>query len=398
MVNEMKIDMLYDVRLEGKEGQSAGTTHTIELFENLKEVGNEVHLFVPRSKDVAAYKQPGIVYLPTLNIPLLRDVSYQLVLLFYYLLYQIKRTKPDFIYSRFSLFTISPLILSKFLNIPYIVEMNGGGIDELKLSGGSMLMLQIFKVSEKLNYKHAKKIVTVTIGIKETIKESYDIPDEKISVIENGANTNLFRPMDITKTRKKLNFDRDANYVCFIGNLAPWQGVEFLIQSAPMILKDSPHTKFLIIGEGRMKEELVELADKTGVSDKFIFTGVVPYEEVPMYINASDVCVVPKKPLGSGYSPLKLYEYMACGEPIVASRISGFEILEQQNTGILVEPENPEELAKAIIKLLKDEKLREEMGKNGREYVVKNRSWESVAERVAEVCESTVREHKNKRR
>ncbi len=151
---------------------------------------------------------------------------------------------------------------------------------------------------------------------------------------------------------------------------------------------------FRVTSEGQMKEELVELVDKTGVSDKFIFTGTVPYEEVPKYINASDVCVVPKRPLKSGYSPLKLYEYMACGEPIVASRISGFEILEQQNAGILVEPENPEELAKAIIKLLKDEKLREEMGKNGREYVVKHHSWESVARKVAEVCESAIREYK----
>jgi glycosyltransferase involved in cell wall biosynthesis len=74
------------------------------------------------------------------------------------------------------------------------------------------------------------------------------------------------------------------------------------------------------------------------------------------------------------------------------------EFIEDQNTGILVEPENPEELAKAIIKLQKNEKLREEMGKNGREYVVKDHSWEAVARRVAVVCESAIREHKNKRR
>ena len=88
---------------------------------------------------------------------------------------------------------------------------------------------------------------------------------------------------------------------------------------------------------------------------------------------------------------------MACEKPTVASRISDLEFIEQ-NAGILVEPENPEELAKAIIKLLKDEKLREEMGRNGREYVVKNHSWEAVARNVAEVCKSAVREHKNKRR
>jgi glycosyltransferase involved in cell wall biosynthesis len=387
-VNEMKIDMLYDFQLEGHD---AGTTHTMELFKNLKKIGNQVDLFIPKSKHAMSFRRPDILYLPLLSRGwLIRDTFYQLVLLFYYLVYRIKHTKPDVIYARISILTISPLILSKLLKIPCVVEINGLGIDELKLSNASKLIIQIYKVVEKLNYKHAEKIVAVTQGVKEGIKELYNVPDEKVVVVENGANTDLLRPMDITKARKELKFDQDANYVCFVGALYPWQGVEYLIRSAPLILKKHPKTKFLIVGDGMMKEELINLAEKTGVSDKFIFTGAVPYEEVPKYINASDVCVVYKRPFKSGYSPLKLYEYMACGKPVVASRISGFEILEEQNAGILVEPEKTEELAKAIIKLLKDEKLREEMGKNGREYVVTNHSWESVARDVAEVCESVI--------
>ena len=388
----MKIFMVCNVLLDGKDAQ---TTHVIELLRNLAKQ-NDTICFAPKPKNIK-YKFQEIIYMPVLNKPILLSVSYQLVL-FFYLIYYRTKIKPDVIYARHYGLPFSQLIISNLFRIPYIVEINGLAMEEMKLSNRSKLNVCIAKLSEKLNYRHAKKIVAVTQGVKKGIIELYDLPDEKIIVIENGANIDLFKPIDKKKAKKELNFDQDANYICFVGNLAPWQGVEFLIQSAPLILKESPYTKFLIIGEGQMKEELVELADKTGVSDKFIFTGVVPYEEVPKYINASDVCVVPKKPLGSGYSPLKLYEYMACGEPIVASKISGFEILEQQNAGILVEPENPDELAKAIIKLLKDEKLREEMGKNGREYVVKNHSWESVARRVAEVCESSVREHKDKKR
>lgn len=68
---------------------------------------------------------------------------------------------------------------------------------------------------------------------------------------------------------------------------------------------------------------------------------MVPYQKVPLYINASDICVTAKKSLKSGYSPLKLYEYMACGKQVVANRVNGFEILEKNKAGILVEPENP---------------------------------------------------------
>jgi glycosyltransferase involved in cell wall biosynthesis len=395
MVNEMKVDMLYDLQLEG---HGAGTTHTMELFENLKKIGNEVDLFVlAKPKNAAPYKRANISFLPILNIPLLRGVSYQLVLLFYYLLYQIKRTKPHVIYARISLLTISPLILSKLLKIPYVVEINGLGIDEMKLSNTSKLTIQILKVNEKLNYKHAKKIVAVTQGVKEGIKELYNIPDEKIVVIENGSNIKLFRPMNIAKAPKKLNFDRDANYVCFVGHLAPWQGVEYLIKSAPRILKEFPNVRFLIVGDGQMKEELVELAEKTGVSDKFIFTGAVPYEEVPKYINASDVCV--HLPFGKrnervGASSLKLFEYMACGKPIITTDVDGIpKEIERVNAGILVSC-NLQEIAGNIIKLLKSEKMREEMGKNGRKCVVENHSWGIVAEKVARVCENVIKQRK----
>lgn len=91
-------------------------------------------------------------------------------------------------------------------------------------------------------------------------------------------------------------------------------------------------------------------------------------------------------------SPLKLCEYMVCGKPVVASRKSCFEILEENKAGLLVDPENPQEFAGAIIKLLRDPELRKQMGENGRKYVVGNRSWESVARKVAEVCEQVIKE------
>ncbi len=94
-----------------------------------------------------------------------------------------------------------------------------------------------------------------------------------------------------------------------------------------------------------------------------------------------------------GLSPLKIYEYLSCEKPVVSSRISNLEFIEQQQAGILVEPENPEELAKAVIKLLKDKELRESMGKNGREYVVKNHSWEAIGRKVADVCENLIGEY-----
>ena len=176
-----------------------------------------------------------------------------------------------------------------------------------------------------------------------------------------------------------------------MGALYAWQGVEYLVKSAPLVLQKCPEARFLIVGDGQMKQELIELAEQIGVSDKVIFTRMVPYQEVPLYINASDVCVTPKKPLSSGYSPLKLYEYMACAKPVIATRTHGFEILEEYNAGLLVNPEDHQQLADAITTLLKNKELRMELGENGRKYVVEKQSWASVARRVAEACEQAIK-------
>jgi starch synthase len=98
------------------------------------------------------------------------------------------------------------------------------------------------------------------------------------------------------------------------------------------------------------------------------------------------VCILPKKPLKSGFSPLKLYEYMACGRPVVVSKNKGLEIVEQVGSGILTEAENHDALADGILWVLSHEKEAEEMGRKGREYVVNNRSWGAVAAKVLGSC------------
>jgi glycosyltransferase involved in cell wall biosynthesis len=242
----------------------------------------------------------------------------------------------------------------------------------------------------------ADKIIVVTPKLKELLHSEYGVKSDRITVIQNGANTDLFKPMDVIKARGELGLALNRNYICFVGMLERWQGVEYLIKSLPLILDQCPETRLLIVGDGPIKQELVELTKQNGVSDKVIFTGMVPYKKVPLYLNVGDVCVAPKVRLKSGYSPLKLCEYLACQKPVVASRASGLEILEDCRGGILVEPEDPFELATAIVTLLKDRDLRKQMGENGRKYVLENQSWESVAKRVADVCQSLIDIRRNK--
>ena len=305
----------------------------------------------------------------------------------------------DVIYRRHNLLN-SEYFLAKLFGIPSVKEVNGIVVDEMRIARkGDRVSLWTMHRIEKWNMPKAHRIIVVTSELKNLLYNDYRVSEDRVVVIENGANTDLFIPTDSEDARKELCLDPSDGFVCFVGGLLRWQGVEYLIQSAPLVMKECPSTKFIIVGYGAMREELVNLARETGISDKFIFTGFIPYENVPLYINASDVCVAPfveERGERTGVSPLKLCEYMACEKPVVASAISGLEILESYNAGILVLPESPQELANAIIRLLQDPELRKKMGENGRKYVVENRSWESVAGKVAEVCEETANRYKAK--
>ena len=310
------------------------------------------------------------------------------------------RHKPDVIYRRHSIFN-TEFIIARLFKVPLIKEVNGIVVDEAKITGrAGRFSLAIIDRIERFTLRRADKIVVVTPKLKELLHDDYKIPEGKIVVIENGANTELFKPMDTMEARKRSNLNQDRDYVCFVGVLNQWQGVEYLIGAMPRILEKCPATRLLIIGDGQMREQLIALAEQLGLSDKVIFTGMVPYQTVPLYINASDVCATPfVKARGerSGVSPLKLCEYLACQKPVVASKLGGLAMLAQNSAGVLVEPEDPEALAKAIIGLFQDPELRKQMGENGRKYVVKNRSWESVARRVSEVCRQAIEEHKAKK-
>lgn len=382
--NDTEIYILYYGTLNSKDGSN---THIIELAKNM---ANKVplKLFVMNSKR-HDFDENYIYWVPVLHVKNFTNISYEIFLFFTMLRFMLQK-KPHIVYIRQDSISFLPLILCKLIGIPSVVEVNGLINDEIDIVSKfsiKKVFLSLSIASASFNCKHCNRIITVTQNIKEELTKSYNIPGSKIHVINNGANIDLFRPMTTQKAKRELNLDVCKSHVCFVGNLAPWQGVEYLIQASPNILEKEPDTTFLIVGDGILKEKLITLADSLNVSRNYIFTGSVPYGQVSMYINACEVCVVPKRPLKSGYSPLKLYEYMACGKPVIASRVDGFEVLEQINSGLLVNPEDPKEFSTAILQLLSDPYLREKMGFNGRNYVQKSQSWKAVSEKVLDIFE-----------
>ena len=371
-----------DLSVEG-----ATTRHVFEVCENLIKLGHKVTLFVP-NRGKYRYETPvQIIKIPIPKVPFSLPFLFQIGLFFYLMSFSL-RSKPDIIYTRSTIIGIAQKLIKTVISVPLVTEINANKPEEARMNGASEWKIWFIKFFERRFYGASDRLIAVTVGLKEWLINDYQVSPEKIAVIPNGANTDISRPMDQQACQSKLGFSEDALYVCFVGTLLVWQGVEYLIEAAPLILEDIPEAKFIIVGDGVTKHSLLEMVNKKNLQDYFVFTEQVPYQQVPLYINACDVCIAPFVREKRDSAPLKVFEYLACGKPVVTS--SNIEAIEHFQTGIIIEPENSLELADSLVYLLRNKSLRTRMGKNGRELAVREFSWEAVTKKVEAVCLETI--------
>ena len=223
------------------------------------------------------------------------------------------------------------------------------------------------------NIERAEK-VTITTDL---LKRSYNIPNDKCEVIPNGVDTTLFRNYRDTKEELGL----DGFIIGYVGVLREW------VDLGPVFLALKGLDKginMVVVGKEGQFQENVDLAKRYGVSDRVTFTGMVPYSQVPKYISAMDVCLIPFKAnaISESALPLKLFEYMACEKPVISTELPGVKAVVGSKETYA---ENEEEYKDKIMALYKDDDLRGLMGKNGREFVEIDYCWEKIVERMERV-------------
>jgi glycosyltransferase involved in cell wall biosynthesis len=325
------------------------------------------------------------VHIVEMNCPQPFHVAWRVLFSVIYTIRILLVENIDLFYTKSVLEGMVAIFLGRIFRIPSIYEVNGLIVEEYKMKKEKVNICVSF-ILEWFCVNYADHLICVTPWIKENLLQR-GIPDEKMTVVENGADVTLFNP--VKDAKRMLGLTPEKKYVGYTGTLKVWQGLDHLLDAVPCILHQMPETEILIVGGGELMEWTQYSIGEKGLHH-VVVTGSVKHEEVPLYISACDVCLLLKKPLSSGYSPLKLYEYSACERPVVASRVRGFEWLEKEKAGILVDQENPQEVADAVVALLKDEKLREAMGKRGREFVLKYHTWEKIAQRISKICQQTV--------
>jgi len=367
--------------------QAAWTTHVSEVVKNLQKLGTDVVLFAPRLGKLKSDFDIRIVYVPTINVRLLNECLYYLLLFFYVSVYQI-RFRADVLYVREMFVCLPVALISRFFDVPHIIEVNGLVIEERKTVGISRALIALYKIFQRMNFAACDKIIIVSEYIRDYLKQYYLIPDRKMVTIFNGVNTELFRPLDKKTARNELGLSSDLYYITYVGSFYPHHALEYLVRLTPLLLERLDNVRVIFVGDGHVKRENEKLAEELGLIARILFLESANYEDVPKFVNASDLCLMfyakPDKQIGS---PLKLLEYLSCGKPVVVNwKAFGGEPFDKQQLGIKIDLHNMHDAAARIINLLDNETLRFAMGKRAREFIEANYSWHKTAKKILEVC------------
>jgi colanic acid biosynthesis glycosyl transferase WcaI len=307
--------------------------------------------------------------------------------------------KPDVVIATSPqlLCALSGWWLAWWKRVPFVFEVRDLWPESLTAVGasreGSLLHIMLSAVAGFL-YRHADRIVVVTPAFKDYLIRHWSVPKKKISVVENGVETDLFRmDAEASEVRKQLRTP-GRFLICYIGTMGNAHGLETLIAAAEELQSSLPSALFLLIGEGAEKERIMKLAAARGLNN-VEFLGQQPREQIPSYVSSADLCLVmlKKSELFKTVIPTKLLEYMACERPvIVAVDGQARKIVEQAEAGVFVEAENAKALAQAIVDLSENPDRRRQMGMNGRRYIVNNFSREKTARDYIGVLEMFITE------
>ena len=246
----------------------------------------------------------------------------------------------------------------------------------------------ILKKIELFLYRKADLITIAVPGFRKYITD-LKISNKKIIDLPNGANVELFSPApNSKKIREKFSWE-EKFLILFSGNHGLAQGLEYLLKTADS-LKDFEDLRFIFIGDGVVKEKLIKMKQKMQL-DSVIFLDKVDRDQMPSFISAMDVCLVPliKHPLFLNALPSKMFEYMACEKPVIVS-IEGEakDLIKKSGAGVFVEPENISQLKNAILNLYEKKRLGTNIGKKGRYFVSKHYCRTKIAKRIESVLKN----------
>jgi glycosyltransferase involved in cell wall biosynthesis len=239
----------------------------------------------------------------------------------------------------------------------------------------------VFRVINVSAFRHADRVGATFAALREDAVRRFGIAPSKVTTIANGTNLQVFTAPEVTPAERSLGAAlRDGgrplafeDFCLFVGRLESRKGPDLLLRA----LADAPTVNCVFAGDGPMRDALGRLAAKLGIADRVAFLGYVRAADLPALYSGAQLLLLPSV---SEAMPLVVLEAMACGTPVLASRIAGLpSVVRDYETGLLVEPGDVGQLAMGLHFLLRDEALRREMSGEARRTIHQRFSWSAIA-------------------
>jgi glycosyltransferase involved in cell wall biosynthesis len=357
--------------LEAVREGGASYAHVHEIINGLQRRGWEVELF---ESNYTNKKTPNL--LVKLWVFLYKQIQF------------LNKSKYfDAIYIRSHPAAFLAMVWCKIRGIPVIQEVNGPYDDLFIAHPWTAIFKTFFKTLIKSQLKLADAVIVVTHQLLNWVKK--EAGQKKIYVIPNGANIELFHP------NAQLHYSLPTPYVIFFGSLTRWQGIDTLLQ-AIKCTKWPKEMTLVIVGDGVEQPKVISEARD---NQMIIYLSRIPFNEMAGVVASSIAGLIPKKGEWSttGLSPLKMYETLACGVPVIVTDFPGqADLVRNHDCGLVIQPEDPVALAEAVDYLYHNPEERKKMGERGRQIIELEHSWDKRAEETERVITEVINKKSKK--
>ena len=286
----------------------------------------------------------------------------------------------DLVYERYALFSYSAMEYARSAGVPALLEVNAPLIEE-QAQYRTLVDREGAEQAARRVFNAASILVAVSEEVAAYL-ERFPEARGRVRVVANGVDPARFQPKAIADASRLRPFT-----VGFVGSLKAWHGLPILVEAFARLKTRAEDARLLIVGDGPERERLETALRDRRVLDAATFAGAVSHDQVPALLGSIDAAVAPYPKLSNFYfSPLKIYEYMAAGLPVVASRAGQVaQLIDDGVTGLLYEPGDVDGLLAALDRLQRDPQLRLSLGRLARDTIMRGHTWDSVVKKILEL-------------
>ncbi len=301
----------------------------------------------------------------------LAELAYNLVAGWRILAYLRSHKDVAFIYERYSLFMFAAVLIGRLRKLPVILEINdSAAVERVR----PLFFASLAMAVERWVFRQASGLVFVSSVFRDRALAVHSRIAPTI-ITPNAANIDKFSFTPAQRAAARAKWGLDGHVVCgYLGAFVPWHAIDQFVYQIADRLPQAPHLKLLLVGDGATFPEVAAFVKQRGLEGRVVLSGRVPHDEVPGLLAAMDMAILPSA--GDYTSPVKLFEFMACGVPPVAPDFSPIrEVLVEDQTGWMFPAGNLESAASAVLQRSRSPTELQRIGTAARAYVAAERQW-----------------------